>query len=273
MRPEVISEAIKNISEEYKLEALELHDQAVVSEITNMKSHGISKKVVVVGLAASLTLALGVTAYATDFFGIKQRDAAPGESLTIDYNIDDGEGGTFPQAVTYDKVSKYLSFDGPTSCNKVEFKVNYLPAGYIDDGIFGDPTDWNDNIVQVLDPNYRVYNIQLYYTAQFGPDGFMFFEDDFKSVEETKIGEFDALKMTGNLEGDYEAEEGVTEHYSYDTSYIILQHPDGYIFFIGGADMGELENIANGIEIRPADGVINYDANDGHSFYMVNGVG
>lgn len=275
MRPEVISEAIKNISDEYKLEALELHDQAKVSEITNMK-RGISKRLVGVGVAASLALALGITAYATDFFGIKQRDAAPGEKLTVEYQVED-EDGYSTEVVTYDKVSKYVSFEGPESCNKVEFLPSYLPAGYINEGSFGDPTTWGADPLQFFDANYNVYNIELYYTAQFGPDGFMFFEDEFRSVEEAQIGEYNALKMVGHTEGDIDIPDGIESdddtYYSYDDCYIILQHPDGYIFFLSGEDMGELEKIAQGLSVRATEGVVTYDPSANHQYYMVNGVG
>ena len=272
MRPEVISEAINNISDEYKLEALELHNQATVSEVTNMTTHKSTKRFVGVGIAASLTLALGITAFATDFFGIRTRDAEPEETLEVVYTVD-GEG---PQTITYDTVSKYVSFDGPTTCNKVEYMLNYLPDGFTHDD-WGNPTGWKDGRAQFFDANYNVYNVELFYTAQFGSDGFMFFDDEISDTEQTSIGEYDAIKMRGHREGDIVIPDGIVTdddtHYAYDECYIVMQHPDGYIFFLAGDDMDELETIAENIEIRQTGGTISYDESENHSWYMCNGVG
>lgn len=278
MRREVISEAVNNISDKYKLEALELHDQAIVSDVTNMTSRKNTKRLVGIGIAASLSLALGITAVATDFFGIRQRDAESEETMEVVYHdMYDGEG-YYSQTVTYDSVSKYIYFEGPSTCNRIEYMATYLPDGFTDT-CFGDPTGWrtDEDFTQFYDANYNAYNINIYYTAQFGEDGFMFFEDEFTDTENTQIGECCALKMTGHIEGDIEIPDSMESeddtHYYYENSYIIMQHPDGYIVFLTGEDMSELEKIAEGLEIRQTDEVIEYNPDDNHCFFMCNGVG
>lgn len=275
MRPEVISEAINDISEEYKLEALELHDKEVVSDEINMGSHKASKKVVGIGIAVGLTLAFGVTAYATDLFGIRQHDVEPDETIAVKYELEDEAGETYVDVISYDNIGKCLFFEGPATCEKVEFKANFLPEGC--ECTFPEEmnmTGWNDYNLQVLDAEGYVINIEVHYSAEFGTDGCMFFEESFTNTEETTIGEYDALKMTGFCE--YILEEpapGEASSYRDDNCYVILENSEGCIFVISGQNMDELVKIAEGLETRKTGETIDYDPNAEHNLYTGNGVG
>lgn len=79
MKRETISEAMKNISEDYVLEALELHGSEI-SDANEMSSKKTKKTILIIGLAAVLTGALGLSAYAA-LGGMNVRDAEPEETL------------------------------------------------------------------------------------------------------------------------------------------------------------------------------------------------
>lgn len=275
MRPEVISEAIKGIDDEYKLEALELHDRVTVSDELNMGTHKTSKKVIGIGIAVGLIAALGVTAYATDLFGIKQHDPEPEETFEVEYTIENEDGSFSIEKINYDNIKKCISFDGPDACDKVRFKASYLPEGCV--CTFPeemDMTGWNDYNLQVEDANGYVINICLYYSAEFGTDGSMIFEEEVTDTEEATIGDYTALKMAGyteylSAENDGESEELIKD----DNCYIILENPDGCIFVISGQDMDELVKIAEGLEVEKTGETIEFDPTAEHNIYICNGVG
>ena len=274
MRRDLIENAINQLDEEYKLEALELHNQPI-SETTGMSKNRIKKTFIAVAIAACLTLALGITAFATDFFGIRTRDPESKEKLTVDYTVFNGKDYDV-QTFTYNDVTKYVMFDGPQSCNRVEFKTTSLPEDYmtmkecfgVDMG-FGDPAKWGDFAQFYVRHNGEIdeaVNMVLYYTPMFGPDGFMFFQDDFSSVVTETVGEYDVLKMEGVLKF-----EGSSDDYA--EAYYIMAHPDGYILVLSGRYIEDLELIDKGLEFRKTNKVIEYNPNEDHAFFMANGVG
>ena len=82
MRREVIENAINNISDQYKDEALAYQSKAEVSEIDSMSSKK-TKRILTTGIAVAVIAALGATAtaFAAGAFKIKTRDPEPQETL------------------------------------------------------------------------------------------------------------------------------------------------------------------------------------------------
>lgn len=319
MRLEVIAEAINNISDEYVLEALELHKQVALSAATNMTTKKPPKNIVVIGVTVALILILGIIAFATNFFGTKLRNVEPEETyLAVSGNVNNKDtvvttteetestseeepetvptesetsveattaetteettmqtdliySGASSQAMSYDSRHNRVYFDGPSTCNEIEFHTNYLPDDC--EFFYGDPDGWNDYLMQFYYGDDGVSNITLFYTPQFCEGGYMYFLEDFDTIEKTTIGEYDALIMSGTVRHEPAPGDPPGVVYSYFTGFIILMHPDGYIFVIAGTSMDYLEDIANGIEVRETGGIITYNPYDDNTYFIGNGEG
>ena len=270
MKREVISEALNNISEEYRVEALQLHDPEVVSGSQNM-----NKKIVTIILAAALTTALGATAFAA-LHGMTARDGEPGETLvnevpaTVYENIvstdpDTGEEtvGSFyqeEQTLTYNDVSKVFTFDAMTSCNEIEFNASYLPEGYSVN--WGRAGEWTDVAQGAGDAG--CYNIRVFYASNFGPDGSLFTQDVFDSEEVTEDGDFIIYKLSGTVYGS-----------DYPVYYCLMYNTvEGYLIEIDSTESLQVcEDIAAGLEFRNTGRTVEYDPDDMHDFYLCTGVG
>ncbi|SMC37262.1 hypothetical protein SAMN06296952_0779 [Oscillospiraceae bacterium] len=270
MKREVISEALNNISEEYRAEALEMHSLEVVSGPGNMK-----KKIVTIILAAAITAALGATAYAA-LTGMTSRNGEPEETLvneipayTCDVTEEDEDGNqiqtTFyqdAQTLTYEDISKVFTFDGRESCNEIQFMASYLPEGYTVN--WGPAGEWTDVAQGDYNMGERCYNIKVYYASQFGPDGSLFSQDVFDSEEVIEDGDFIIYKLSGTV---YGSDIPVFFYLMYNTA-------EGYLIEIDSTESMEVcENIAAGLEIRTTGGVVNYDPNESHDIYLCTGIG
>ena len=270
MKREVISEALNNISEEYRAEALEMHSLEVVSGPGNMK-----KKIVTIVLAAAITTALGATAYAA-LNGMTARDGEPGETLvsevpayTCDVTEEDEEGNQIQttmyqeaQTLTYTDISKVFTFDARESCNEIQFMASYLPEGYTVN--WGPAGEWIDVAQGDYNMGERCYNIKVYYASQFGPDGSLFSQDVFTSEETIEDGDFIIYKLSGTVYGT-----DVPVYF-----YLMYNTVEGYLIEIDSTEsMQVCEDIAAGLEIRTTGGVINYNPNGEHDIYLCTGVG
>jgi hypothetical protein len=271
MKREVISEALNNISEEYRAEALEMHSLEVVSGPKNMK-----KKIVTIVLAAAITTALGATAYAAISGSMTSRDGEPGETLTYvspaytcDVTEEDEEGNQIQttlyedeQTFVYEDISKVFTFDGRESCNEIQFMATYLPEGYT--VMCGAANEWTDVAQGDYQMDTRYYNIKVYYASQFGPDGSLFSQDNFYSEEVIEDGDFIIYKLSGTV---YNTDIPVFFYLMYNTV-------EGYIIEIDSTESMEIcENIAAGLEIRTTGGVVHYNPNEPHDHYLCTGVG
>lgn len=263
MKKEVVSEAINKISEEYILEALELQNDPRVSEIEDMKSKNTTRKIFVVGLAASLTLALGATAYATGLFGMDSRDAAENETLKVTYNLADGENdGTEKIEVQYNDLLKLYTFSGPEECNEIEFKAK-LPTDYSIE--FGKNNTWT-NFIQGVNSKGHGCTVDVYYAPQFGENGSLFLEGTkLISEDREENGVYEITKTVAIPAYD----DGLTTYF-----YMMYNNDEGYLIVLSGTcNMDNLETVAKTIEVRKTDRKIKYDANADHDIYLGAGVG
>ena len=270
MKREVISEAMSNIAEEYRAEALEMHSLEVVSGPGNMK-----KKIVTIILAAAIMAALGATAYAA-LTGMTSRDGEPGETIVMDipaYSCDvtmEDEGGNQIQATlyqdasscTYEDITKVFTFDGRESCNEIQFMASYLPEGYTVN--WGPAGEWIDVAQGDYNMGERCYNIRVFYSSQFGPDGSLFTQDVIDSEETFEDGDFTIYKISATIYGC-----DIPVYY-----YLMYNNVEGYLIVIDSTEsMQVCEDIAAGLEIRTTGGVVNYDPNESHDIYLCTGVG
>ena len=273
MKREIISEAMSNIAEEYRAEALELHDPEVVSGSKNMK-----KKIVTIVLAAAITTALGATAYAA-LNGMAARDGEPDESLVIEESAtvfedihwtDEETGeevvGTLyqdAQTFVYEDVSKVFTFDPMDSCNEIEFRASYLPDGYT--VMWGPANEWIDIAQGDYNMGERCYNIRVFYASQFGPDGSLFTQDVIESEETYEDGDFTIYKISATI---YSGPEKPVYY------YLMYNNVEGYLIVIDTTEsMQVCEDIAAGLEIRTTGGVVNYDPDAEHDIYLCTGIG
>lgn len=257
MKKGMLEEAMNNIPEEFKLEALETHNHG--AQITSINRKSNIRKALVVAIAASFILALGITAGATGLFGMVVRNPEPNETIEMDI-------GDHNNPLIIDTLSKIVKIEGPDECDKVEFKANYLPKNYTSKGgEFGNPKSWND-FLQVETPGGAI-NIYLFYSAQLGKDGCLFLADIEYSENRYQKGEYEVVELSGSIENLY-SEELHTEN------YVVMYHPDGYVLVISGFnDIKVLEKVADGIEVRKAGGTVRYNPDGDHKFMLFSGVG
>lgn len=271
MKREMISEAMNNISEEYRLEALEVHNRDV-SEVTNMSTKKNTKKFVIVGIAAALTCALGATAYATVAGRLNVREPEPEETVSYvipshDFEVIDEEGNVLTihedeQVVVYEDVTREFTFNGPEACNEIQFMPTYLPENY--EVSWGNSNEWCESAQGVLNDDWSTYNINVFYASQFGTDGMLVLEEPVvaESVEETET------EVIYDLETCY-SESDVHVYY-----HIVYNTVDGYIIVVSSSESSEIcENIYNGLEIQTTGNVLTADSFDYNVAYLCNGIG
>jgi len=262
MKKGILEEAMKNIPEEYKLEALETHNQE--AEVTSLNKRTNLKKAVVVAIAASFILALGITAGATGLFGMVLRDPKPNETFTIEYYVYDEEDNE-TKTIIVDGISKVVQIDGPDKCQAVEFKANYLPQPYKSHGgDFGNPDTWN-NYLQ-LEVGTGSINIYLFYSSELGKDGCLYLQDNVYKESRGDMGEYEVVKLEATPCGDEQAD--------YTNQYLIMYHPDGYVIVIAGTiDMKEIEKTAQCLDVRKTNEIVKYDPNGDHQISLWSGLG
>lgn len=273
MKREVISEAMKNISEEYRLEALELHNRDV-SEMTSMNAKKNSKKLITIGLVAAVTGALGITAFATAYGRMTITEHNPDETVVftapafdIEGYDEDGNSVTIHESsceVVYESVTREITFDGPEVCNEVQFMPTYLPETYT--VMWGNRDEWCDSAQGLceVDGSGNVYNIIVYYSSDLGPDGMMIIEEPIISEE---VIETDT-EVIYKLETDYPY--GDFHNYY----YIAFNTVDGYIVAISNSESMDItEKIYNGLDIMTTGDVHVAEPGTINWAYLCNGVG
>lgn len=293
-----VTEAMKTMPDEYRLEALEFLYQAEVSELISMKMRS-TRKIVAVAIAATMVLALGgVVAAKTGVFGTTFKEGAPEETLkysTLEVDPDTDE--TVVTEYTVDDASAVVEFDGADVCNAIEYKLGYVPAGATENDdesaeYFGRVFDWNDGHLEFQTSDDKFIKIDTYYDPQFSYGGMLYTSANVVDLEETTFGDYDVYKFWLNesleiegydedelidvYEGDEIVDVIVPQHYVDSTTPVIIMHnPEGYIFVIAGQciTMDELTQVAESIEIRKTDRLVEYTEFDGYSFEISSAAG
>lgn len=242
----------------------------------------INKKIIGITTASALLVALGVTVAAGNM-GISSRDGEPNETVSIPVTCVDEKGNEYPGTISHD-VKKVYSFETKDSCNEIEFKTNYVP-GYYDflGGEFGDPNSWNSFLQG--ESSKGCFNVEVFYTPSFGPEGGIYLPDEAKDEKRGTMGDYETLEFTTDLVlgyanfdefKDYYEEIGVTkdtiETYKYYT--FMMYHPDGYVISLTGSEsMDVLKKMAENIEVRKTDKVVEYNPDFSYKADITRGVG
>lgn len=260
MKHEVISEVISNISEDYLREALELRNK-VVSENDGMRQHKSKKTILIAGLVAVLTAALGSTAYATGkgMFGIKINNPEPGETRVLD---------TEAYEVTVFSVTRYFSFDGVGNCKELEFRLSDVPDNYTHfTGAFN-YSGWYSMCqgVEFDEDGFEcnVFNVNIYYATDFGPDGSLFLEDAIISEETYEEDD----KVIYKLETRNPDSENNTYY------YIVYDTVNGSVIVVASSTgMEDSMRIYNGLKLHETGKELEYIEGANHDIWLSNFVG
>lgn len=290
MKRGIMTEAVRNIDEEYRLEALNLLNQAEVSDLTNMKKNN-ARKILTIAIAATMTLALGgVVAAKSGVFGTTFRETEPDETVKVMTQEYDPETDTVTSIeCTVDDVSAVVQFSGADVCNAIEFKLGYVPSNAIandDESIqwFGSVYDWNDDMLEFRCSDDSFYKIETYYDPQFSFGGSLYTSDNVSNLEETIIGDYEVYKfwLNGQSETEWHEEDDLYEdgddiivpqnYVDYSFPVVIMHNPAGYIFVVTGQEvtLDDLTDVATNIEVRQTDKLVECTEFDGNSF-EING--
>ena len=224
---------------------------------TNRKPRRLTKKAVTLALAAALLLALGVTAYATDLFGMNVRPATEEELELGAYPVWDEEGNVDYEAgpqLPADGLT--FTWDGDTPVYRVEFRPGWLPqfpnhawdiTGVAE--VAWRAENWYCNLSHDMGRGGYgdlgiCYQISLCYAE---PGKRMTLFGEYQTVETETWGDLSVTKV----EMRYMEERG-PENY-----VILFSESQGYMVVIGGSeDLETLEHIARELEIRHTDELV-----------------
>ena len=264
MKREVIENAINNISDQYKDEALAYHSKAEVSEINGMSSKK-TKRILTTGIAVAMVVAVGATAtaFAAGVFKIKTRDPEPQETLVAHMNSYDEDTDEWSVEETkYTDIEKIIEVEeGGTQAEEIEIRLNHSFDGY-DFSVTGDPTDWK-NLLQG-ESSEGFFNVAIYYMPLFSNDGCLFMLDDILS-EDTFIGDdgFQHYKVAAANEV------GLVSYY-----HFVFDEQAGHVIVSMSSISEEFtDSLLADLEIRPTGNLVEFDESEDHIYLVVNGLG
>ena len=200
-------------------------------------------KYLLTGLIAAATVG---TAFASGIFVMHKQHASPGETEKHNevFLVDDQTGETETEEVVLRDVAVSFTFTGEDTPNEVWVHPDYLPK---------EPEQLNPDLMIEGEPGWYQYlsgesgftdpipwQISVHYALA---DTKLVLLGEIETEAET---DWDGLQVT---EITLSRAEGVSEN------YVILFDPDaGYMIIVAGmSDMGELEKIAKGLDIRVTD--------------------
>ena len=292
MKRETIEEAINNISEEYRQEVLDV-ENASISDNANMGGKKPGKKIILLGIAATLGLGLGVTTYARGGFGMKSEVpetevtyTVPVESEVMEVyyvteSVIDDEGNVTeivddtPSYITtesfdmeYENITYKFTFAGPDECKKISFKANYLPDNY--DSIWAGGNTYGDEYLYVINDDIEAsIMIDAHYVPEFGKDGCLFINEyEILNSEQYSEGDLDIVKV----ERKYNWEDGTSSPTEY--LMVVCNREEGYIISIVTVEgFDECQKIYDGLEIISKKKTISYKENANHNVPLYIGCG
>ena len=282
MNTEKLFDAMNDIKEEYKTEALirngylsdtetsvkEMSEMSEISKQLKTTAKKGSRRVLTIALAACLVLALAITAYAIGVFSLSHRDPEPGETYSL-YWPDNPSG-----RLVWDKFNYVFEFDGPDECAEIKFKEGWLPFRPNEEvnSWSTDEEGWRSTLVSEgaegvdhTSENYQPYRVDTYYASMFKNDGAMIlmYHTPEKIINE-QWGEHQVLKFHAtqhfdaidNDETGIHRPERVLDYY-----YVMLFSPDdGYVIVVSGtSDMETIEHVARELQIKKTGNMLSAD--------------
>jgi hypothetical protein len=213
----------------------------------------LTKRAVTLALAAALLLALGVTAYATDLFGMNIRPATEEELEIGAYPVWDEEGNVDYEAgpqLPADGLT--FTWDGDTPVYRVEFRPGWLPQ-------FPNHA-WD--ITGVAEVAWRAENWYCNLSHDMGKGGYgdlgicyqisLCYAEPGKRM--TLFGEFQTVETETWDDLSVTKVEMYNENRGPENYVLLFSESQGYMVIVGGSyDLETLEHIARELEIRQTD--------------------
>ena len=232
----------------------------------NMKRNAI-RTVRIVLIAATVTVLLGATAYASGLFGLKGREVAPEESFPVRFEIQDEEPIEGNWRGTY-----ALEFDAPETCPPVRYRLGWLPEdldflayekdadGWVkrydwEPGWDGIP--WSEHVEAQEKGTERFFISDIYYAPQFVNGGALILLNQIPdAVTEETWGELSVQIFSCSEWRDWKTGENRSD--SEPISHVLLFHPEqGWIFSVRGTlPLEELVMIAQNLEVEQTKGLV-----------------
>ena len=200
-------------------------------------------------IAAVLVSLLTATSYAVGLFRLNKNHIPKGVTVHGEWIERDSEGNIIDvQYADYPDTNLVFSFDCETNPHYIEFKPGWLPMdgfGFGEDGwyyYYG-----NDGVSMECQIPYK---IEVFY-AHPGFRLVMMYQSEI--VEEATWGKYEITKLINH------------NPCWGDDNYVLMFNPEyGYMIRIGGSlDMEILEEIAENLEVRITDEVVDYDQDSG----------
>ena len=195
-----------------------------------------SRRFLSVLLAATLILALSVTAYATGLFGMRVRKAEPGEEVKGMWIWRNEDGSVTEQPMEYPEAGFVFTGEGEIAPEQVEFRLGWTPdvAKGVQFTQYYDCAESADG-----DSRKLPYIVSVHYNI---PGFTLVLNGDCELVKEEDWEEFHVLEITAVWNPEFMDE----QHY-----VLLFNDEDGYMICVGGTDSYEtLERIAQTLEIR-----------------------
>ena len=243
---------------------------------TNERRHFAGKRVLVAAIAVVLIMALAVGAMAAaGVFNMRFREAEPEERFSGPAGTD--ERGN-PFTYYWEGAKLVFNFDGPSECSRIHFKPTYLP--YHADATFSNKEDdgWYTRISCEGSGGGGKSNqpclIEVRYAPMFTDDGnlLLLYADDVNDMIEEEWNGCRILKFQTQMENkNLPAGENIIE-----CSYYIMYQPEqGYVITVSSMEdnLGELEQIAKGLEIEKTNEIISSTDYHEHNEFMDSGIG
>ena len=242
---------------------------------TNECRHFAGKRVLVAALAVILTMALAVGAMAAaGVFNMHFREAEPEERFPGPAGTD--ESGN-PFTYYWEGAKLVFNFDGPSECNRIHFKPTYLP--YHTDIHFSNQEEdgWYTCISCEGSGGGKSNQpclIEVRYAPMFTDSGnlLLLYPDNVNEMIEEEWNGCRILKFQTQRENkNLPAGENII-----DCSYYIMYQPEqGYIITVSSmeANLGELEQIAKGLEIEQTEEIVSSADYHEHNEFMDSGIG
>ncbi len=246
-------------------------------EVLNMNKvnetrHFAGKRVLVAALAVVLALALAVGAMAAaGVFRMNIREADPAESFAGPTGSDiNGNPATYH----WEGAKLVFSFEGAETCQKIRFRPTYMP--YTPNSYFSSLND-DGSYSRISCEGTAVGGrsnqpclIEVRYAPMFTDGGslLLLYADDVKDVVEDEWNGHRIMKFQSHKE--------FSNGNSVDCSYYIMFQPEqGYIITVSSMEdnLGELEQIAKGLEIEPTDETVSSADWHEHNEFLDCGVG
>ncbi len=217
-------------------------------------------------IAAVITALLGITAYATGFFGLRGRDVSPEESFPVSFGTD------WDEAYGAWKGTYALEFDSPETCQPVRYRFGWLPEdleffwyetdaeGWVERFDYtpgSDSISWYEHMEAEIAETEDFFISDIYYAPQFVNGGALILLNQVPDeITQETWGDLSVQMFSCSTWRDWKS--GEAGSYNSPVNHVVLFHPEqGWIFSVRGTvSMEDLVKIARNIEVEQTEGLV-----------------